>query len=304
MFWDQPVQVGNFAQQGRRHHPDRGGSRTWIRRFSIGERLKIIRDVQVNTLFPKRLCLLLRPLVPPSVAMFPFSPRRDFGRMGWTNCRNITLLNPRDGRIHHQNRWSKSGRFVYSAFMNRNRDPLHTPPRASRFRRSTTVRKRTAPAPIRETIRTSAAAGLFTFDETITGAEFELFWSPNDNLQFVMNYSHVQREAKDDFCLFGLREPGGFRRHFHCALWRTPARVWLGPTRKMQGAWVGLCRLQTPLVSSGDGFCGDQRSRRISGGTDSRLSKSTKPSRFSEFASRNNAGQIFSLRRQVRQYHQ
>ncbi|NDV62269.1 TonB-dependent receptor plug domain-containing protein [Puniceicoccales bacterium CK1056] len=40
---------------------------------------------------------------------------------------------------------------------------------------------------------------LVTFDEEINVFEFEVFLTPTENLQFVINYSHIEREAKDSF---------------------------------------------------------------------------------------------------------
>jgi outer membrane receptor for ferric coprogen and ferric-rhodotorulic acid len=44
-----------------------------------------------------------------------------------------------------------------------------------------------------------ARRALVTFDEEINGFDFEVFITPTDNLQFVINFTHVEREAKNTF---------------------------------------------------------------------------------------------------------
>lgn len=44
-----------------------------------------------------------------------------------------------------------------------------------------------------------ARRALVTFDEEINGFDFEIFITPTDNLQFVVNFTHVEREADNAF---------------------------------------------------------------------------------------------------------
>lgn len=50
---------------------------------------------------------------------------------------------------------------------------------------------------------------LVTFDETIKGVEFEIFYRPTDNLEFIVGYAHTEREADDSFDFTNWRSISG-----------------------------------------------------------------------------------------------
>jgi hypothetical protein len=86
---------------------------------------------------------------------------------------------------------------IYSAFMNRDLDPTKNDLAAPFTPIDYTSERQTQPNPNNNPGQRNGA--LVVFDETITGYEMEIFWTPNDNLQFIFAYSHTEREALDDF---------------------------------------------------------------------------------------------------------
>ncbi|MEX0330322.1 MAG: TonB-dependent receptor [Puniceicoccaceae bacterium] len=86
---------------------------------------------------------------------------------------------------------------IYAAFMNRELDPTKNPLILPFTPIDYRPNRQTQPNPWNNPgIRNGA---LVVFDETITGYELELFWTLNENLQFIFAYSHTEREALDDF---------------------------------------------------------------------------------------------------------
>ena len=86
---------------------------------------------------------------------------------------------------------------IYSAFMNRELDPTKNDLAAPFAPIDYRSERQTQPNPHNNPGQRNGA--LVVFDETITGYEAEVFWTLNDNLQFIFAYSHTEREALDDF---------------------------------------------------------------------------------------------------------
>lgn len=109
----------------------------------------------------------------------------------------VTLYNPETGEFVTTNVSPMA--MVYAGFMDRQIDKTKN----NFLRNIHPVRYRNFDAFQAQANNTPdlprAQGALVTFDETINGVELDVVFTVNDNFQFVVSYSHIEREADDTF---------------------------------------------------------------------------------------------------------
>jgi hypothetical protein len=93
---------------------------------------------------------------------------------------------------------------------------------------------------------------LVVFDEIINGVEFELFYTPTANLQFVINYSHIEREAVDSFQFTEWESITGTEGTYIPAF-SMLHREYGWENAGIDLAWVDYEAYSTALAAAGDG---------------------------------------------------
>jgi outer membrane receptor protein involved in Fe transport len=93
---------------------------------------------------------------------------------------------------------------------------------------------------------------LVVFDETISGYEFELFLTPTENLQFVINYTHVEREANDTFNFTEWQNISGTDGQY-VAPFTMLHREYGWESAGLQLAWVDYDDYTAAIANAGEG---------------------------------------------------
>ena len=97
-----------------------------------------------------------------------------------------------------------------------------------------------------------ARRALVTFDEEINGMEFEVFITPTNNIQFVISFTHVEREADNTFNFTEWESIVGTDVTF-VPPFSMLHREYGWENAGMVLAWVDYAAYQQALGSSGDG---------------------------------------------------
>jgi outer membrane receptor protein involved in Fe transport len=97
-----------------------------------------------------------------------------------------------------------------------------------------------------------ARRALVTFDEEINGFEFEVFLMPTDNLQFVVNFTHVEREADNSFDFTEWRSIAGTEGTF-LPPFSMLHREYGWENAGIRLAWVDYSAYSTARGASADG---------------------------------------------------
>lgn len=191
-FGINPEQL-NFAQLGQQIQQDLtlGDLDPSI---PVRERLQIIQNVRNNTIFPEEFASLWD-------SQAPFGGNIQLNYVGinpegFDDLMEVTLYDPETNEFI--TRQISNMPVIYSAFSDRTIDftknDLLTGIHPIRYNRLTSFGQ-----PQFNNNVDFARRSLVTFDEEINGFEFEVFLTPMPNLQFVINYTHVEREAENTF---------------------------------------------------------------------------------------------------------
>lgn len=117
---------------------------------------------------------------------------------GLDDMHEVTIYDPETGEFTKKN--ISSVPILYNAFMNRELDKEKSPMLDNfhpvRYRR---FNSDGSPQKNNNVDFNQARGSLVTFDETINGVELDLVLTPTENLQFILNYSHIEREADNTF---------------------------------------------------------------------------------------------------------
>jgi hypothetical protein len=132
-----------------------------------------------------------------------------------------------------------------------------------------------------------------TFDEDIQGGELEIFYSPTDNLQFVLGYTHIERKAVNSFDFVEWESIAGTEGTFIPPF--AQLHLYYGwENAGIDLAWVDYGVYESALNASSDGIVAidtlpeSALERLPDGEADTAISAA-------EFASRNEGGQILLL---------
>lgn len=135
----------------------------------------------------------------------------------------------------------------------------------------------------------NARGALVTYDETISGYEFEVFLTPTENLQFVINYTHIEREAASSLNFTDWENISG-TDGMYVPPFTMLFREYGWESAGMTGAWVDYDAYAAAVAGSGGAAIaldslGDAVVERISSNA---IDETIAPD---EFVSRNSAGQ-------------
>lgn len=183
----------NFAQIGQRIQQNVGLG-DLDPSIPIRDRLQIIQQVRDQTLFPEDFASLWD-----SQAPFGGNIQLNYvgiNPAGFDDLMEVTIYNPETNTFTTKS--ISNLPVIYSAFADRavdfTKNSLLTGVHPIRYNRLTNFG-----IPQFNNNVDFGRRALVTFDEEINGFEFEVFLTPTDNLQFVINYTHVEREAEDSF---------------------------------------------------------------------------------------------------------
>ncbi len=162
---------------------------------TLRDKLILINSVKTQTVFPEEMIAGMNLTQQfggnVSVNNIGFDPE------GLDELFEVSLYNPDTGEITTTQ--VSSAAVLYHAFMTREIDKTKN----SFLANNHPIRYRNfdgAQPQDNNSVDLSRAQGaLVTFDETIRGAEFDVVLTVNENLQFVVSYSHIEREANDSF---------------------------------------------------------------------------------------------------------
>ena len=162
---------------------------------TLRDKLILINEVKTRTIFPEEMIAGLNQTQQfggnVSVNNVGFNPE------GLDDLFEVTLYNPQTGEFTTAQ--ISSGAILYNAFMEREIDKTK-----NRFLQNVhPIRYRNfdgfQPQDNNNVDLSRAQGALVTFDETIEGLEVDIILTVNENLQFVVSYSHIEREANDSF---------------------------------------------------------------------------------------------------------
>lgn len=216
--------------------------------LTIFEKLTILRDVGDKTLFPRSFANQSNSQAPLGGAVQ--IKLVGIKAEGLDELQDVTLFNPETSEfltlpVSNLN-------ILYSAFMDREVDKTKNDILQEihpiRYRRFTSFGQ---PQGNNNLSMNESQGALVIFDETINGFEFELFFTPTPNLQFVFGYTHIEREADNTFTFVDWdpltdvgREFGGPFTMLH--------REYGWEQAGIQAAWVNAAAYEAAL-SGGDG---------------------------------------------------
>lgn len=255
--------------------------------LSIIERLRLVQQVRDNTIMPEEFANRWDSQAPlgGNVQLNYVGINPD----GFDNLMEVTLFNPETSEF--VTKQISNLPIVYGAFADRaidfTKNDLLSGIHPIRYNRLTNFGQ-----PQFNNNVDMARRALVTFDEEINGFEFEVFYTPTDNLQFVVNYTHVEREAKDTFNFTEWESIVGTEGTFVPAF-SMLHREFGWENAGIDLAWVDYAAYSSALGSSGDGVVSIDS---ISGGvelvgegeSDTLIPPET-------FASRAESGQILML---------
>lgn len=213
------------------------------------DRLQIIRQVQERTLFPETFASQWS-------SQAPFGGNIQINVLGVNvagldDLHEITIYNPETNEF--VTRDISNLPILYSAFMDRNLDKtkneLLEEIHPIRYRRFTSFGQ---PQENNNVDFDQAHGALVTFDEEINGFDLEIFLTPFENLQFVIGYTHVEREANDSFNFTEWESITGTEGTF-IAPFTMLHREFGWSAAGMSLAWVDFDAYQSALSSSSDG---------------------------------------------------
>lgn len=217
--------------------------------LSIIERLQLVQAVRDNTIMPEAFAQKWD-----SQAPFGGLLQLNFVGInpdGFDDLMEITLFDPATSEFITKQ--ISNLPVIYSAFADRNIDftknDLLADIHPIRYNRLTSFGQ---PQFNNNVDINQARRALVTFDEEINGFEFEVFYTPTDNLQFVINYTHVEREAKDTFNFTEWESIAGTQGTF-VPPFGMLHREFGWENAGIDLAWVDYDAYQAALGSSGDG---------------------------------------------------
>ena len=256
----------------------------------IRDRIAIVNQVKAQSLFPESFSTGFS-----SQAPFNGNVQIDVVALsaeGMDDLNEITLYNPETSEF--VTRRISNLAALYAAFSDREVDKtknsLLQEIHPIRYRRFTSFGQ---PQANNNVDFDQAQGALVTFDETINGFEFELFLTPTDNLQFVINYSHIEREANDTFNFTDWRNISGSEQTFVPA-YTMLHREYGWEAAGLQPAWVDYDAYASAVSAAGGeavalaDLSADAVELIPLESADARIEGA-------EFAQRNNDGQIFIL---------
>jgi len=191
-FGIDPSQL-NFAQVGNQLQQN-VGINDLDPNLSVIERLRLVQQIRDNTIMPEEFANKWDSQAPlggnVQLNYVGINPA------GFDDMMEITLYNPQTNEF--VTRQVSNLPVIFGAFADRTIDftknDLVTGVHPIRYNRLTNFG-----LPQFNNNVDIARRALVTFDEEINGFDFELFLTPSDNLQFVINFTHVEREADNTF---------------------------------------------------------------------------------------------------------
>jgi hypothetical protein len=236
----------NFAQIGDQLQQD-VGINDLDPNFSVIERLQLVQQIRDNTLMPEEFANKWD-----SQAPFGGNVQLNYVGInpeGFDDLMEITLYNPETNQF--VTRQISNLAVIYGAFSDRRIDftknDLVTGVHPIRYNRLSNFG-----LPQFNNNVDIARRALVTFDEEINGFDFEVFLTPTDNLQFVINYTHVEREAKDTFDFTDWESIVGTQGSF-IPPFSMLHREFGWENAGINLAWVNYADYTAALESSGDG---------------------------------------------------